>query len=115
MRASYATRVSLDALLGVGAIVGVGEWDERVEASERRGLDVCKEQFASDGVAVGPDSTLAVSEWEEGYTGVCAMSVVGWRGELGGPGERRVAGGAYGHVDAALYRNALPGFDVSTM
>ena len=43
------------------------------------------------------------------------MSVGGWRGALGGPSERRVAGGGYGSVDAAFYRNALPRFDVSTM
>ena len=59
--ASYATSVSLDALLGVGATVGAEHTLERVDAIEKRFLDACGEHSDTEGVGVSSDSTLPFS------------------------------------------------------
>ena len=56
--ASYATSVSLDALLGVGpATVGAEHTLECVDGMEKRVLDACGEHSDAEGVGLSSDST----------------------------------------------------------
>ena len=78
---SYATRVELDAVLGVGAIVGLEYWLECDESYERRVEGVSGEQSRREGDVVST-MTVDFSEvhgesrmgFDMGERGVCELA-----------------------------------------
>ena len=73
---SYATRVELDAVFGVGGIVGLEYWLDRDDSYERRVEGVSGEQSRRAGEVV---STMTV-DFSEGHGELRVGFVMGERG-----------------------------------